>query len=177
LIIPFIIAAIVIILDQISKYLIFINKDIILDIVNGNDIIFIKYIFNITYTTNPGASFGILKEHRWVFMTLSSVALVLMAIAIIYLAVKKNHTALQIAIAFMFGGGIGNMIDRIFRGEVVDFIQFAFWQSFPIFNVADSFVCIGSVLFCICIFAGRNDLFGEIKSKDNPENKPESEEI
>ena len=174
---PFIIAAAVIGLDQLSKYIILINKDTILDIVNKDgEILFIKYIFNITYTTNPGASFGILKDHRWVFMVLSSVALILMTAAIIYFARKKSYMLLQIALALMFGGGVGNMIDRIFRGEVVDFIQFAFWKSFPIFNAADSFICIGSVLFCVCIFTNRVALFGDEKSNDNDTNAAENPE-
>jgi len=156
---PFIIAALVIILDQLSKYLISTNMQ------TSDSFNLVPHILNITYITNPGASFGILKGHRWIFMILSSVALVLMAAAIVYFSKKKNHKLLAIAIALMLGGGFGNMIDRFFRGEVVDFFEFAF-VKFAIFNVADSFICIGSVLFCICIFSGKYSLFGNTKSKE-----------
>jgi signal peptidase II len=125
----------------------------------------VPHILNITYITNTGASFGILKDHRWIFMILSTVALILMAAAVVYFARQKNHKILTIAIALMLGGGFGNMIDRFFRGEVVDFFEFAF-VKFAIFNVADSFICIGSVLFCLCIFSGKYSLFGTTKSKD-----------
>jgi len=161
---PFIITVAVVILDQLSKYLISTNMQV------GESFNFTKYILNITYITNPGASFGILKDHRWVFMILSTVALVLMAAAIAYFAMKKTHKLFQVAIALMFGGGLANMIDRFFRGEVIDFLEFAF-VKFAIFNVADSFICIGSVLFCICVFSGRYSLFGTTKNKDNDENK------
>ena len=125
----------------------------------------IPNIININYIENEGASFGILKDHRWVFMVLSSAALILMGAAIVYLgqkAVRKQNLTVNVALAFMFGGGIGNMIDRLFNESVtetgkkvvVDFLEFAF-VKFAVFNIADSFVCIGSVLFCICLFTGK----------------------
>jgi len=132
----------------------------------------IKYILNINYIENQGASFGILKDHRWIFMVLSSVAIVLMGAAILYFgkkSLRKYNRWLNIALGLMFGGGVGNMIDRFFNDSVretgakvvVDFLEFAF-VDFAIFNVADSFVCIGSVLFCICMFTGK------YKLKDSP---------
>jgi len=171
---PFIIAAIVMLLDQISKYMISQNMQV------GETFNFVPHILNITYITNPGASFGILKDHRWIFMILSVLALALMAAAIVYFTKKQNHRLMQIAIALMFGGGIGNMIDRFFRGEVVDFFEFAF-VKFAIFNVADSFICIGSVLFCVCVFSGRYTLFGITKSNkmeidENPDETGEANE-
>jgi signal peptidase II len=153
------IAAAVIILDQISKYIVKTNMQ------PGESFNFIKYILNIRYIENKGASFGILKDHRWVFMILSSVALVLMAAAIIYLGskkFKKGNLPINIALALMFGGGIGNMIDRVASESViepgtkavVDFLEFAF-VDFAIFNIADSFICIGSAMFCIFMIAGK----------------------
>jgi len=125
----------------------------------------IKYILDIHYIENEGASLGMLKNHRWVFMSLSTVALILMGCAIVYFAKKslrKYNRWLNVALGMMFGGGIGNMIDR-FTNEsvvktgtkvVVDFLEFAF-VDFATFNVADSFISIGSVLFCVCLFAGK----------------------
>jgi len=170
------IIAAVVVLDQISKYIVLTNMQV------GDSFNLIKYILNITYTTNPGASFGMLKDHRWVFMVLSVIALILMAAAIVYLGQKKlkGNTFIRIALAVMLGGGLANMIDRIIRKEVVDFLEFAFVR-FAIFNVADSFICIGSVLFCICIFTGKYSLFeksDKTEELQETEEKPEeSEEI
>ena len=151
--VPLLIVVAVIVLDQISKHIVLATMHI------GESFNLIKYLINITFTTNTGASFGILKNHRWVFMTLSIVALVVMIGSIIYLMRKKRRENLliSIALAFMLGGGFGNMIDRVARGYVVDFLEFAF-VNFAIFNAADTFVCIGSVLFCICVFGGKYHL-------------------
>lgn len=176
LIIPFIISSLVIILDQISKYIVKTNMNLY------DSFPLIKHIIDIHYIENEGASLGMLKDHRWVFMSLSSVALVLMGAAIFYFgkkSLRKNNLWINIALALMFGGGVGNMIDR-FTNEsvvktgtkvVVDFIEFAF-VDFATFNVADSFICIGSVLFCICMFAGKYKLKDtkDLTDKGNIEN-------
>ena len=143
---------------------------------------FIKYIFDFHYIENEGASLGMLKNHRWVFMSLSSVALVLMAAAIFYLgkkSLRKYNLWINTALALMFGGGVGNMIDRFTNvtakpeilGEgtkvVVDFLEFTFFRLFT-FNIADSFICIGSVLFCLCMFMGK------YKLTDTPSELPPS---
>ena len=169
MIIPFIIAALVIAADQFTKYIVKTNMTV------GESFNLVKYILNIRYVENEGASFGILKDHRWVFMILSSVALVLMAAAIVYLgrkSIKKSNLLINISLALMFGGGVGNMIDRLTHTSailentkvVVDFLEFAF-VDFAIFNVADSFVCIGSVLFCILMFAGKYKISEDKETK------------
>jgi len=159
LIIPFLIAAAVVVLDQISKYIVKTNMRI------GESFNLVEHILDIRYIENKGASFGILKDHRWVFMTLSTVALALMAGAIVYLGqkkLKKHNRLIGIALALMFGGGVGNMIDRFFNESVlepgtkavVDFFEFAF-VDFAVFNVADTFICIGSALFVISMLTGK----------------------
>ena len=162
MIITFIITAAVIIADQVSKYIIKTNMEV------GESFNLIKNILNIRYIENAGASFGILKDHRWIFMIFSSVALVFMCAAIFYFnreSVRKYNRWLSIALAFMFGGGAGNMIDRFINESevregvkvVVDFLEFDF-VDFAIFNLADTFISIGSVLFCLCIFFGKYKL-------------------
>ena len=180
MIIPFIIAALVVILDQISKYIVKTNMDLY------ESFNLVKYILNINYIENEGASWGILKDQRWVFMSLSTVALVLMCAAIVYLNrknIRKKNLLINTALALMFGGGVGNMIDR-FSNEsvvkagakvVVDFLEFAFFD-FPVFNVADSFVCIGSALFCICMFFGKYKLKEDAEMPENPESSESSGE-
>ena len=98
-------------------------------------------VLHFTYTENTGMAFGMLKDHRWVFMVFSTVAIV--ALAIYLFRFRPESRWMQISMAFIIGGGIGNMIDRIILGYVVDFIDFTL-INFAIFNVADSFVCIGA---------------------------------
>ena len=188
MIIPFIVAAAVIAVDQISKYIVKTNMTLY------ESFPFIKYILNFNYIENEGASWGILKDHRWVFMSLSSVALVFMLALIIYLGrkpIRKNNLMINISLAFMFGGGIGNMIDRFFNESaaigkagkkvVVDFLEFDFLQfenfKFPVFNIADSFICIGSVLLCACMFAGKYKLKGNVPFQKGAEDETETENI
>lgn len=143
-----------VLLDQVSKILVveFLDRDTPFVIIEG--------VFRFKYSENRGAAFGSFEEQRWVFMVASIIGI---AGLCIYLFVFKPKSKLACtAISMVIGGGIGNMIDRIFRtgeiykGEnvVVDFLDF---YAFPdiwnaIFNVADSFVCIGAgllILWCI----------------------------
>ncbi|MGM9624136.1 MAG: signal peptidase II, partial [Eubacteriales bacterium] len=115
---------------------------------------------------NYGAAFGILSDHRWVFLLISTVAIVLLAC---YLFEKRDaHPLLGTALSFIIGGGIGNMIDRIIYGYVVDFVDFRL-INFAVFNVADMFVCIGCALMFLWIF--RYADFDEKKKPDRTENK------
>lgn len=122
-------------------------------------------ILHLTYVENTGAAFGLLKNHRWVFMIVSTVAIIAM---IVFMILQRSRSVLfNISIGMIIGGGIGNMIDRIVNGFVVDFIDFTL-INFAVFNGADSFVCVGAVLLFIYI------LFIEGKSS-NEKNKPDSE--
>lgn len=108
----------------------------------------IENIFHFTYVENRGAAFGMLADHRWVFMILSVVGI---AAIFIYLTVTKPKSWwMRLALCFIVGGGVGNMIDRIARGYVIDFIDCRF-IDFYVFNVADSFVCIGCAMFIIAV--------------------------
>ena len=106
----------------------------------------INGVLHFTYVSNEGAAFGMLSEHRWVFMVLSSVAILAM---VGYMLFARPKNPLEIlSLAFVAGGGIGNMIDRIFRGFVVDFIDVT-CINFYVFNVADCFVCVGCGLLIL----------------------------
>ena len=103
-------------------------------------------VLHLTYVENRGAAFGMLADHRWVFILISIVAI---AILLAYLIIKKpEDKLLSISLALVAGGGIGNMIDRIFRGFVVDMIDVTL-IDFYVFNVADSAVCIGCGLLIL----------------------------
>lgn len=130
-------------LDQISKYLVVINMELYesVDVIPG--------IFRFTYIQNRGAAFGSMADNRWLFMVLSTVAIVAI---LVYLFWKRPSNKLVLAsITLIVSGGIGNMIDRISLGYVIDFLDFC---AFPnlwmwVFNVADAFVCIGAGLLAL----------------------------
>ena len=107
----------------------------------------IPYLFNIIVVHNEGAAWGILSGNQIGLIILS---ILLFAFLVWYFVKeKKKSWLLVISIAFIYGGCIGNLFDRIVFGYVRDFIQFAFWQSFPIFNFADVFLTVGVILFAI----------------------------
>ncbi len=108
----------------------------------------IENIFHFTYVENKGAAFGMLADHRWVFMILSVVGIA--AIFAYLAATKPKSWWMRLALCFIVGGGIGNMIDRVARGYVIDFIDCRF-IDFYVFNVADSFVCVGCAMFVIAV--------------------------
>ena len=111
------------------------------------DVPLIRDVFHLTYTENRGAAFGMLSEDRWVFMTFSSVMIIAMCDYLFF--PKKNARPLfGIAMAIVISGGIGNMIDRVASGFVVDFFYFKL-INFAIFNVADVFVCVGAGLMVL----------------------------
>ena len=135
-----IISFLIIILDQISKILV--DKLIPLN----SSISVIKNFFSICYVQNKGAAFSILQNARWVFI-IFTIIIVAAAIFVLIKGYFKSNFA-TLSIAFVIGGGIGNLIDRIFLGYVIDFISLKFWSyNFAIFNIADSFVCIGTIMF------------------------------
>ena len=136
------IMVLVVFLDQLTKYLtIFFLKPI-------PTFPLIQDVLHLTYVENTGAAFGMMKNQRWFFMIVSTVAIIAL---LIYLFKKKTQSKLEnLSIAFIVGGGIGNMIDRIFLGYVVDMIDFRL-INFAVFNVADSFVCVGAGLLMLYI--------------------------
>ncbi len=102
----------------------------------------------LTYTRNSGVAFGLGAGTRFPFYVFSIVA----AVAILYLFVRSRVPGLQrkLALALIFGGAIGNLIDRVRLGEVVDFIQIGTQRWYwPVFNVADAAVSIGVILFAL----------------------------
>ena len=100
-----------------------------------------KDVFHFTFWTNEGAAWGMLADHRWVFMVFSTVAII--GLSVYLFGFCKQSKWIKIPIAMIIGGGIGNMIDRVLLGYVIDFLDFTL-IDFPIFNVADSFVTIGA---------------------------------
>ena len=129
-------------LDQITKFL------TVKFMYIGQSIPLIKDFLHITYVQNTGAAFGMMKNSRWIFMITSTVMIVALLLYL-FLGMAENRLY-AVSIAMIISGGIGNMIDRIFLGYVVDFIDFCgIWNA--IFNGADSFVCVGAGLLILAL--------------------------
>ncbi len=133
--------SLIVLLDQITKNLVVKNMEL------HDEIPVIKGFFNLYYVRNKGAGLGILSNARWVFMTLTTV--IIIASVLLLLVNYFKHWLADLSIIFIIGGGIGNMIDRVVLGEVVDFFQFQIKFFDFIFNVADVFVTFGTVLFVV----------------------------
>ena len=129
----------------------------------------IEDVIHLTYVENRGAAFGMLSESRWVFMLISTVAIIGMA-AFLYSGLASN-TLYEVSIAMIVSGGIGNMIDRIALGYVVDMIDFRI-INFAVFNGADSFVCVGAGLLVLALVL---DIFKEAKLKKENSNDSDSQ--
>ena len=138
-------------LDQLTKWLTVVNLEEYESFPVWQD------VFHFTYVKNTGMAFGMLKDHRWVFMVFSTIAIV--ALIVYLFRFRPESRWMQVSMAMIIGGGIGNMIDRVFLGYVVDFIDVTL-INFAVFNIADSFVCIGAGIMILCLVL---DLIKEIK--------------
>ena len=147
-----IVMAAVVAADQISKLL------VIEYLAPVGQVKLIDGVFHLTYVENRGAAFGMLSDHRWVFMALSVAAI---AALVIYLwKARPRDRLLTLSLAMIAGGGIGNMIDRTVYGYVVDFIDVTFVWDY-VFNVADAAVCVGCGLIILWF------ILCEIKARKN----------
>lgn len=133
---------IIVLIDQIIKILISNNLELY------NSIEIIKNFFNITYVKNIGAAFSILNGNV-VFLILVSI-LALIAIYFLLLKNKKFNKIQTILYSLLLGGIIGNLIDRIFRGYVIDYLDFTIFNyKFPVFNFADICIVISVIILLL----------------------------
>ena|SRR3989338_3311065 len=130
----FVIVFAILSLDQLSKFI------ITRCLSQNQSIPLIQGIFHLTLIHNRGAAFGILRNQVPLFISTS-----ILAIILIYFNLKKNkhRKAYSIALSLILGGALGNLIDRLFFGYVIDFLDFRIW---PVFNIADSAITIAAVL-------------------------------
>lgn len=110
---------------------------------------FIPGLFDLEYSENTGGGFSIFDGNTTALTAVTFVVLVIVGIYLIF-SLKESEW-LRISLVFVFGGGIGNNVDRVAFGHVRDFIRFAFWRDFPIFNIADSFITIGMFMLIIVL--------------------------
>lgn len=129
-------------LDQLSKWLAVIFLE------GGEPFYLIDGFLRFSYVQNRGAAFGMLSDNRWVFLVLSTLAIVCL---VAFMLISKPQSKLErVGLALILAGGIGNMIDRVMLGYVVDFIDFYGIWSY-VFNIADSCICIGVGLIILYV--------------------------
>jgi signal peptidase II len=146
----FIIIAFGLFLDRITKIW---SKGTLKD---KNDIIVIKDFFGFTYTENRGAAFSIFQNKVLFLAIVTSIVITIMIYYLIKL--RKDSILVRISLSLIIGGAIGNLIDRIYYGYVVDFIMFHYRDiyTFPIFNIADIMVVVGTGLLALYIIKDVN---------------------
>ncbi len=142
---PFIIVPVVVFLDQLTKY--FINRNISL----YQSVPVLQGIFHLTLVHNRGAAFGLFKNQVPVFIIASACAVVLI---IRDLRKQSRRVPYRVALSLILAGALGNLIDRVVLGYVVDFLDFRIW---PVFNVADSSISIGIGLLGYVMFTDKSD--------------------
>ncbi len=170
-----------IIFDVLSKYYAYINMGPGTGF--SGSYVAIPGLFNFTFVTNNGAAWNILADQKWLLCMLSLViGLAMMFVLIFYF--NKLPRAIRIALLLATAGAFGNLVDRIgywgqlgiYKYGVIDFIQFAFWTSFPVFNLADSYLVIGIAIAIVygIYYVIRYELMAK---KDTDENGDSNEDL
>lgn len=136
----YLIAIAVAVIDQLTKYVVAKNMEI------GESIPLIEGVFHFTSHRNMGAAFGILQNQRWLFIIITIAVVV--GIVWSLSRIGKSQPRVSFALSLVLGGAVGNFIDRLLTGQVVDFFDFVLIR-FPIFNVADTAITIGVALLLI----------------------------
>ena len=137
-----IIVGVLIILDQITKFLASVNLQL------NETYPVLEGIFNITLVHNTGIAFGLFKDMVFIFVFLSVIVIFFIILCANRFRCGYNH--LRIGLLFILAGTIGNLIDRVRLGYVIDFIDLRLW---PVFNIADLTITIGGVLLAYHIIA------------------------
>lgn len=132
-------SALVVLIDYILKILVINNLKPI------GSITVIPDLFSLTYVENKGAAFGMLSNARWIFIVFTIVVIIFLIVFLFYK--KPKSKLINASLVLIIGGGIGNLIDRIFYGYVVDYLSLSFFS--PVCNFADYCVTIGAFLLII----------------------------
>lgn len=176
----FILAALIVLLDQTSKYFLTLKMQTVLE-AGGSSVGLIPGIIRMTYVRNTGAAFSFMSDMRWLLV---AVTLVVMAVIVFILVRYRDKLGVwgSLGLAGVLGGAFANFIDRALFGYVADFFEFEFIR-FAVFNVADIFITVGGLTFCLYYLFHRDIgddfvLFGRRKAPQNapePPVKPEKE--
>jgi len=130
--------------DQLTKYL------IVTRLALGESVPFLGDFLRLTYTLNRGASFSLLQGQRWLFLILTVV--VIAVVIVLHFKLAREEKLFDAMLGLFCGGSIGNFIDRLAMGAVIDFFDLG-W--FPIFNIADSCIVVSVVILCCLILFGK----------------------
>ena len=134
-------AVIAVILDQFTKFLVRRNFQL-----NDSFAVINKFLY-LTYVTNTGTAFGLFKGVNAVFVFISFAVLIF--IFYFMMQIQENDRLMQLSLGLLLAGTLGNLIDRLAYGHVIDFIDFRFW---PVFNVADSAVSVSIIILIILLW-------------------------
>ncbi len=156
-------------IDQITKFLIVSNFEL------GEEKELISKVFSLEYIRNTGAAWGIMQDKTWFFATFSSIVCVLLFIFYLKIPKDRKYSVLSVIIVLLVSGAVGNLIDRVFRKYVVDFLYFKL-IDFPVFNVADIYVTVAGIALVLTVmFYYKDEDFDFISLKRNKEKKEDNE--
>lgn len=150
------IAFLMVALDQVIKYYVLVYLKPV------HSVTAIPHILDLVYVENRGVAFGMFKDLRWLFVVITGVVIV----AFLFLLIKnaKSSKLFSISAALIVGGGIGNLIDRVVHGYVIDYLRLSFFP--PVCNFADYCITAGTVLLVLYLLF-YSDLGTDIKVKEN----------
>ena len=131
------------IIDQVIKYIISINKE-------NMPISIIKNIIQLNYVENFGVAFGIASGGKSIFI-IANIIIIGIILKFLFTQSTSLNNIKKFFLSIIISGGIGNLIDRVFRGFVIDYIDFSQIVNYPVFNFADIMIVIGTIIFAIFI--------------------------
>lgn len=135
-------------LDQLSK------RAVLHHLAGGGEVDIIPGFFRLLYVENRGAAFGILQEGRPLFIVIT-IAVIGFLLYAIYRKREEVTGPLRVALVLILAGAVGNFIDRIRLHFVVDFLSFRFFdRDFAVFNLADSYIVVGTILLMVYVLLG-----------------------
>ncbi len=167
-----IVIAVLVVLDQLSKIwaVARLKDDTGIDLIKG----VLKFYY--LPEGNTGAAFGILSGHRILFLFIAGLVTLVIIYALVKIPAMRKYQILRIMLVFIAAGGIGNMIDRFRLGYVIDFIYF-YLINFPIFNVADCYVTVATIVTALLIlFKYKEDDFKELEAAFKKEKSVSADE-
>ncbi len=127
------------VLDRVTKYIVDSNMQV------GQTVPVIENVFHFTYIQNQGAAFSMWQQ-QWIILIGFPLVIIAVCLVLIFIKRKIWNRLILTSISFICAGGIGNLIDRISQGYVIDMFDF---RVFPVFNIADIFVCVGCGLMVL----------------------------
>lgn len=127
-----------------------ITKNLAVQYLKGNEIELIPGVFSLHYLENRGAAWGMLQNAIWLFAIITIVVIAAMLYFYGRLPMERKYLLLRFTLILLAAGAVGNFIDRIMWHYVVDFLYFKY-INFPVFNVADCYVCVAAVLLIYCL--------------------------